>query len=80
MACLSNVQNAFDQEADVALREFQQGMTVGKVVLDVGDRAKIAEMLTVAAEVPRDPYFRYAAVAAMVVFIALFIKVFFSPL
>ena len=26
------------QEADLALREFQQGMTVGKVVLDVGDK------------------------------------------
>lgn len=31
------------QEADSALREFQQGMTVGKVVLDVGDRTEIAK-------------------------------------
>ena len=59
----------------MALREFQQGMTVGKVVLDVGDRAEIAEMVTVAAAVPRDPYFRYASVAAMVVFVALIIPV-----
>ena len=31
-----------DQEADSALREFQQGMTVGKVVLDVGDRIGVS--------------------------------------
>ena len=32
------------QEADLALREFQQGLTVGKVVLDVGDKAAIAKV------------------------------------
>ena len=37
-------QPKYHQEADLALREFQQGLTVGKVVLDVGDKAAIAKV------------------------------------